>query len=167
MNPAPDTSKPPLTREEILLLKIAQLDLERHSVDMAIRSLLAGVRSTGKNQSQRIVLTDDLGELERRADESKAVNAFPELPKPLPGPTLPYHSFLLCFHEKHTDAYFNGLPLGKIEGETFRGHEFSYAGSDAKRPMNFGEIRGCPYPNNEAMREAIVKAIYAINLPTA
>lgn len=25
-----------------------------------------------------------------------------------------YHSFLICFHEQHTDVYHNGLPLGVI-----------------------------------------------------
>lgn len=33
-----------------------------------------------------------------------------------------YSSFLVCFHEKHTDLYQNGLPLGVVRDGEFYVH---------------------------------------------
>ncbi len=34
-----------------------------------------------------------------------------------------YTSFLACFHEKHTDVYHEGLPIGVIRDGTFEAHQ--------------------------------------------
>lgn len=34
-----------------------------------------------------------------------------------------YQSFLICFHEGHTDIFHNGLPLGVIIAGQFLPHE--------------------------------------------
>lgn len=60
----------PLSREEILTLKIAEHVLMRDMLDTAIRSLLRGVRPAGTSKYQNLVLADHLEELERRANDS-------------------------------------------------------------------------------------------------
>lgn len=77
----PDTAPPtrPLNREEILMLKVAELILQRDSMDRAVRSLLSRIRPAGKSGYQAMVLTSDVEELRRRADDSMRVT-WPALP---------------------------------------------------------------------------------------
>lgn len=35
-----------------------------------------------------------------------------------------YKSFLICFHQDHTDVFLNGLPLGVIRKGRFAIHEY-------------------------------------------
>ena len=67
----------PLSREEILILKIAELTLNRGFVDTAARALLRGVRPASK--AQDLVLRADLEELKRRCDDAANVS-WPVLP---------------------------------------------------------------------------------------
>ena len=67
----------PLTREEILILKIAELTLQSGFVDTAARALLRGVRPASK--AQGLVLRADLEELKRRCDDAAKVS-WPVLP---------------------------------------------------------------------------------------
>lgn len=36
---------------------------------------------------------------------------------------MSYHSFLICFHDGHTDVFRNGLPLGVIKDNAFHVHK--------------------------------------------
>ncbi len=70
-------SSAPLTPEEILILKVAELTLHRGFVDTAARVLLRGVRPASK--AQDLVLRADLEELKRRCDDAANVS-WPVLP---------------------------------------------------------------------------------------
>ena len=67
----------PLTPEEILTLKVAELTLHRDVVDTAARVLLRGVRPASR--AQDLVLRADLEELKRRCDDAAKVK-WPTLP---------------------------------------------------------------------------------------
>ncbi len=154
----------PFTREEILTLKVAQLMLHRGQVENAFKSLAAGVRFTGRQGTQLLILAGDFNELDRHVKESSTVG-WPELPPHPKGPELPYHSVLLCFHAASTDLYFNGLPLGKIVDGAFLGHEFAMPGAPTKRPMTFRDIQGNPYATEQEFKDAVCAAIQAIHFP--
>ena len=72
-----DAAPEPLTPEEILTLKVAELTLHRGFVDSATRVLLRGVRPASK--AQDLVLRADLEELKRRCDDAAKVS-WPVLP---------------------------------------------------------------------------------------
>ena len=67
----------PLSREEVLILKVAELVLNRDFVDTAARVLLRGTRPASKVQD--LVLRADLEELKRRCDDAGKVK-WPVLP---------------------------------------------------------------------------------------
>ncbi len=76
----------PLTTEEILILKVAQLTLNRDFVDTAARILLRGVRPA--SAAQDLVLRADLEELKRRCDDAAKVEWPKSAPKPEGTPQL-------------------------------------------------------------------------------
>jgi hypothetical protein len=63
----------PLSREEVLTLKIAEHVLCRDQLSLAVASLLRGVRKAGKSGVQKLVLAADLEELERRMQQADSV----------------------------------------------------------------------------------------------
>lgn len=63
----------PLSREEVLTLKIAEHVLCRDQLALAVASLLRGARKAGKSGVQKLVLSADLEELERRMQQADSV----------------------------------------------------------------------------------------------
>lgn len=63
----------PLSREEVLILKIAEHDLHRTAMIAAVRKLLHGARKAGTSQHQCLILRVHLEELCQRADAAEEV----------------------------------------------------------------------------------------------
>ncbi len=63
----------PLSREDVLTLKIAEHVLCRDMLSSAVASLLRGARKAGKSGVQKLVLAADLDELERRMQQADSV----------------------------------------------------------------------------------------------
>lgn len=63
----------PLSREEVLTLKIAEHVLCRAQLALAVASLLRGARKAGKSGVQKLVLAADLEELERRMQQADSI----------------------------------------------------------------------------------------------
>ncbi len=57
-----------LSKEEILILKIAEYSLALSVLDNSIRSLLKSVRKAGTSHYQKLVLESHLKEVEEKAD---------------------------------------------------------------------------------------------------
>lgn len=71
--PSPDVT--PLTKEEVLTLKVAHLVLDRGMVETAALVLNAGARKV--SAAQVLVLRADLEELMRRVEDAKKTQIYP------------------------------------------------------------------------------------------
>ena len=69
----PPAEKLNLSETEVLILKIAELVLNRDMVESAARPLLANALPVGKSGLQKRVLAKDLFELTRRCDGAMTV----------------------------------------------------------------------------------------------
>ena len=78
-----------MTHEEILVLKIAELMLHRDSVDRAALSVLRNARKAGRSGAQKLVLTSDLTELDKRCAAAMTVDWPPAQRAPVPVPLAP------------------------------------------------------------------------------
>lgn len=58
---------------------------------------------------------------------------------PTPERDMSYESFLICFHEQHTDVYRNGLPIGIIRNGVFEVHEHTMP-DGSKHPVKIDPV---------------------------
>lgn len=74
-----------------------------------------------------------------------------------------YFSFLLCFHEKVTNVYYNGRPIGVISNGKFAVAEVIQRG--VKRGVRLSDLLDpCPFENVEELKNAVIDAIQSIQL---
>lgn len=69
-----------------------------------------------------------------------------------------YASFLICFHEAHTDIYLSGIPLAVVHGDDVSPCFLSGANGE-KRQINLGAIPDCPFSSVEELHEAVVDTL--------
>ena len=77
-----------------------------------------------------------------------------------------YFSFLLCFHSKQTDIYFNGLPIGQLIGSEFKLHHIKMP-DQTLRPLSLNDLANpCPFSSVDEFKERVIEAIRAIKFPS-
>lgn len=84
--------------------------------------------------------------------------------------TRPYYSYLVCFHQDHTDIFLCGQPVGVIRDGSFHLHQIVTLSGNT-RPVNLGDFTNlvngkCPFNTVAELVEDVGKALEALkNLP--
>lgn len=84
---------------------------------------------------------------------------------------MKYFSFLICFHEGHSDVFLSGYPVGVIRDGQFKLNQIITPSGNLRdttmRDLQSIVVGGCPFSTMDELKDHVNRTIALMRMPPA